>query len=60
MKEYYHFTQSYYASNFIKNKGYTHYHIGDYISNDFEIKIPDKKNTIIYNPKKRSKIYKWI
>lgn len=55
MKEYYHFTQSYYASNFIKNKGYTHYHIGDYISNDFEIKIPDKKNTIIYNPKKGAK-----
>lgn len=55
MNDFYHFTQSYYASNFIMKKGYTHYHIGDYVHDVFTENHCSKKNTIIYNPKKGSK-----
>lgn len=56
MRNYMHFSQSYYAYEFLKNNGLAPQMLTDYLSSVFFLgKIDDsknKKNVILYNPKK--------
>lgn len=60
LKKFYHFAQSYYAIEFLERVGIKAHLLGDYLRSEHinrnKIQICDKKNIIIYNPKKGASI----
>ena len=56
LRQYFHLTQSYYATNYLKNHSIKAHYIGDYLNNEFfnqsKLFQQEKKNIISYNPKK--------